>query len=171
MSTEPIAERPLVPPGFDTSLHGTLPWSWAVEKLQTSRDFWLATVRPDGRPHLAPVWSVWFEDALFFSTDPASRKGRNLALNINCAVSTDGADATVIVDGTVSTCDDFDLRRRVAELYAAKYEWVLTATETGVALSDGVSTPLYMIEPRTVLGMTDEVTSRMTRWRLASTPR
>jgi PPOX class probable F420-dependent enzyme len=136
-----------------------------VEKLTTSRDFWLATVRPDGRPHLAPVWCLWHDNALYFSTDPSSRKGRNLAHNANCSVSTDGASATVTVEGIVSICDDFSVRQSVAEQYAAKYEWVLTATETGVALEDGVSTPLYMIRPTTVLGMTDEVTSRMTRWR------
>jgi nitroimidazol reductase NimA-like FMN-containing flavoprotein (pyridoxamine 5'-phosphate oxidase superfamily) len=145
-----------------------MPWSWALEKLQTCRDFWLATVRPDGRPHLAPVWCLWLDDALYFSTAPSSRKGRNLALNANCCVSTDGAGATVIVDGTVSICEDFALRQRVAELYAAKYAWVLTATETGVALDDGITTPLYVIKPRTVLGMTDEVVSRMTRWRFTN---
>ncbi len=38
---------------------GLLPWSWAVERLQRSHDYWVATVRPDGPPHVMPVWGVW----------------------------------------------------------------------------------------------------------------
>ena len=55
---------------------GLLPWSWAVERLERSHDYWLATVWPDARPHVMPVWGVWREDALWFSSSKTSRKAR-----------------------------------------------------------------------------------------------
>jgi hypothetical protein len=38
---------------------GLLPWSWAVERLERSHDYWVATIHPDGRPNVTPVWGVW----------------------------------------------------------------------------------------------------------------
>ena len=35
-----------------------LPWAWALERLTRSHDYWVATSRPDGRPHVMPVWAV-----------------------------------------------------------------------------------------------------------------
>jgi hypothetical protein len=48
---------------------GLLPWSWAVERLTASHDYWLATTwLGKGSPHVMPVWGVWWEDALWFSS-------------------------------------------------------------------------------------------------------
>ena len=58
---------------------GLLPWSWAKERLARSHDYWLATVMPSGAPHLMPVWAVWHDDSLWFSSANGSRKARNLA--------------------------------------------------------------------------------------------
>jgi hypothetical protein len=70
---------------------GLLPWSWAVERLTRSHDYWVATVRPDGRPRVMPVWGVWMDDALWFSSSRGSRKARNLAANAHCTITTDNA--------------------------------------------------------------------------------
>ena len=29
------------------------------ERLRTEANVWLATMRPDGRPHVSPIWFVW----------------------------------------------------------------------------------------------------------------
>ena len=47
-----------------------LPWSWAEQQLVTARTYWIATTRPDGRPHCRPVWGVWLPDGFWFSTAP-----------------------------------------------------------------------------------------------------
>jgi PPOX class probable F420-dependent enzyme len=39
----------------------------------------LATVRPDGRPHAAPIWYDLDGDAVVFNTGADTVKGRNLA--------------------------------------------------------------------------------------------
>lgn len=79
-----------------------LVWEQVRDWLVTASNYWLATVRPDGRPHLAPVWGVWFDDALWWSTGPASVKGRNLASGRPVAVHTEQPGIAVIAEGTAA---------------------------------------------------------------------
>ena len=78
---------------------GLLPWEWAAERLSVSHNYMVATTRPDGRPHVMPVWGVWLDDAFYFSTGRQSRKARNLGANPHCVVSTDRAEEAVILEG------------------------------------------------------------------------
>src|SRR5262245_38158319 len=68
-----------------------LPWSRALEALedQTSRDArcFLATTRPDGRPHVAGVGALWDDGKVYVVSGPGTRKSQNLAAKPNCAVS------------------------------------------------------------------------------------
>lgn len=99
---EPVAARPYMP-GYGTLSpgegSGLLPWSWALQRLTQSHDFWLATVTPQGTPHLMPVWAVWHADALWFSSSNGSRKARNLAADSRCSLSTDNPLEPVVVHG------------------------------------------------------------------------
>jgi len=51
-----------------------------------SRNYWICTSRPDGRPHSMPVWGFWTDGALYFGTERSSRKGKNLAHNYAVSV-------------------------------------------------------------------------------------
>lgn len=56
-SKTPKASRPHMPGyGLPKSSKGLLSWKWAESKLNKSRQYWVITVRPDGRPHAMPVW-------------------------------------------------------------------------------------------------------------------
>src|ERR1700731_4562828 len=100
---EPIASRPHMP-GYGTldaeQGTGLLPWSWARERLERSHDYWVATTRPDGRPHVMPVWGVFVDGEFWFSSSRQSRKARNLAANPACAITTDNAYEPVVIEGT-----------------------------------------------------------------------
>ena len=50
--------------------HGTglLHWSWAAERLTAARNYWVASVWPDGRPHTMPVWGMWDDSTLWFTS-------------------------------------------------------------------------------------------------------
>ena len=51
----PRTERPQIPDyGISTSKTGLLPWKWALKTLTESREYWIVTVRPDGRPQWQP---------------------------------------------------------------------------------------------------------------------
>ncbi len=78
---------------------GLLPWSWAVERLRAARNFWVCTVRPDGRPHAMPVWGAWSGEALLFSSAVPSRKMVNLRLNPQVVVTTEEAENPVVIEG------------------------------------------------------------------------
>ena len=76
-----------------------LPWSWAEQRLKKARNYWIATTRPDARPHLMPVWGVWVDGALYFGTDRRSRKARNTMANPAMVAHGDIEDDAVIVEG------------------------------------------------------------------------
>ena len=71
-------------------------WEAVEEKLRKARNYWVSSTRPDGRPHAMPVWGLWLAGAFFFSTDPQSRKGRNLAVNPNVVVHLESGDDVTI---------------------------------------------------------------------------
>lgn len=64
--------------GIPSGSEGLLPWGFVEERMANARKYWVATVRPDGRPHLTPVWGLWVEGAFYFGSGPRTRKARNL---------------------------------------------------------------------------------------------
>src|SRR5207247_3164478 len=51
------------------------------DRLAKERNIWIVTVRRDGRPHMVPVWFVWFESKIYVCIEPESVKGRNILLD------------------------------------------------------------------------------------------
>ncbi len=125
---EPAASRPHMP-GYGilgpTEGGGLLPWAWAVERLRSSHDYWLATAWPDGRPHVMPVWGVWNEDAVWFSSSGQSRKTRNLTSSPRAVITTDDPLQPVIVEGDAERVTDGEavatFTDRVNEKYTTSY--------------------------------------------------
>jgi nitroimidazol reductase NimA-like FMN-containing flavoprotein (pyridoxamine 5'-phosphate oxidase superfamily) len=82
---EPVVE---LQPQFSSEDATPTAWAKAREHLEKAEVYWLATVRPSGRPHVTPVVAVWLEGALYFSTGPSERKAKNLARNAHCVITT-----------------------------------------------------------------------------------
>jgi pyridoxine/pyridoxamine 5'-phosphate oxidase len=93
------------------------------ERLTSARTYWVGTTRPDGRPHTAPVWGVWMDEAFTFATARDSRKGRNLAANPALVVHLDSGEAVVILEGLAKEVTDPSLLAQFADAYEAKYRW------------------------------------------------
>src|ERR1035438_8821519 len=51
---------------------GLLHWSWAAERLTAARNYWVTSVWPDGRPHVMPVWGMWDDSTLWFTSSAGS---------------------------------------------------------------------------------------------------
>ena len=70
--------------------------------MRSDSIFWLATVRPDGRPHLVPVWFFWDGETITIYSQPNVQKLRNIQQNphVTLALETvnEGEDV-VIVEG------------------------------------------------------------------------
>jgi len=61
---EPLPSRPHWPDALEKTPAGDAGlkhWSWALERLEKSHNYWIATSRPDGRPHLMVVWGIWWK--------------------------------------------------------------------------------------------------------------
>src|ERR1700736_4182727 len=63
-----------------------LPFSHAEKRLAASRNYWICTARPDGRPHSIPVWGFFLDDVLYFGTMRSSRKAKNLDKNPSVSI-------------------------------------------------------------------------------------
>ena len=106
---EPTAARPFMP-GYGVlpadAGSGLLSWAEAERRLDAAHDFWCATVWPDGRPHVMPVWGVRLGGRLWFSSGMRSRKARNLAWEPRCTLTTDDARNPVVVEGVAEQVTD-----------------------------------------------------------------
>ena len=88
--SEPKVGRPHWPDAISNpsdDLSALKPWTWAVERLEKSHNYWISTARPDGRPHLMVVWGIWWKDAFWFSTGPKTRKAKNIGAQPRCVVT------------------------------------------------------------------------------------
>jgi len=158
MAAAPPAER-MPWPGYEPDRPGAslLPWAWAEERLRESRRYWLATGGPDGSPHLAPVWAVWVDGALVFSTGRLTRKARNLALRPACTISTENAAEAVVVHGLADEIGPGPRLDAVGAAYAAKYGG---SPEIG-------DSPVIAVRPLLAWAVVDgDPTVLPTRWRL-----
>ena len=107
--------------GISTEAEGQLDLAWAVQRLTESRNYWICTTRADGSPHAMPVWGLWLEDAVWFSTDPQSYKGRNLAARPDVIVHLESGDELVVVQGRAEKVPPADLAAGFVPAYTAKY--------------------------------------------------
>lgn len=150
--------------GVPENPDGTLPWSWAEQRLVDSRNYWVVTVDGDGAPHAMPVWGLWRrgEDQFWFSSAADSLKAKNIASNPNVVVAADDTVEVVSVEGVVTPAED---RRDVAEEYAAKYE---ADPEAQQELADFfLQGSVFRVTPVRAFGLIerpDEFSERATRW-------
>jgi nitroimidazol reductase NimA-like FMN-containing flavoprotein (pyridoxamine 5'-phosphate oxidase superfamily) len=140
---------------FPKSEDGFLSWSPVEERLSGSRIYWLATTRPNGRPHVAPLWGVWHDNVLYFEGSPATRWARNLAANHAASVNLESGVDAVIAEGTAGFFPLTDeIRTRLIELWGAKYGQYGPQAETEA---------MFRFVPKTVRAFSESLTNG-TRW-------
>jgi pyridoxamine 5'-phosphate oxidase-like protein len=159
----PRPKRPYMP-GYGLKApeasSGLLPWSWAEQQLNVSRNFWLATRWPDDRPHVMPVWAVWHAGALWFSSSNGSRKARNLALDGRCVLTTEDAANPVIVECVAERLSQETDLREFLDIVNAKY-----GTHYGAEIVDPAANSSYRARPVWAFGLrADDFTGSPTRW-------
>jgi PPOX class probable F420-dependent enzyme len=119
----------------------------------------LATVRADGRPHVAPIWYVVDDDdgALVFNTGETTVKGRNLIREGRAALCVDDDRAPfsfVLVEGAVEIVRDLAEVRRWAARIGGRYMGADRAEEFGAR--NGVEGELVIrLRPDTVRSAAD----------------
>jgi hypothetical protein len=148
-----------------------IPWSRALEQLEAGAGTsWLATVRPDGHPHLAGVGALWADGAFYFTSGARSRKSRNLAGNPHCVIAVALTGLDLVVEGVAAKVTDEATLQHMAELYAAG-GWPASVSDG--AITAGYSAPsagpppwdLYQATPTTAFGVATAEPWGATRWR------
>ncbi|SDH83787.1 Pyridoxamine 5'-phosphate oxidase [Actinokineospora alba] len=167
--TEPSSTRNL-----DRYGSAELPWSRPRDILAEDTPgedltFFVATVRPDGRPHSAGVGAIWVEDALYFTSGPGTRKSRNLAANPACSVAVRLRGMDLVLEGEAHRVTDTDTLERVAAVYRTG-GWPATVEDD--ALTAPFSAPsagpppwyLYRLTLHTAVGVAGAEPNGATRW-------
>jgi hypothetical protein len=154
--------------------HAALPWSRAEEALAAVEGeditHFLATVRPDGRPHVAGVGALWVDGRFYFVSGAGTRKSRNLAARPDCVISVKLPGLDLVVEGSATKVTDATTLQRLAERYAAQ-GWPATVKDgafTAPYSAPSAGPPpwdLYEFTPQTAFGVAGAEPYGATRWR------
>lgn len=91
-------------------------------RLQTERNIWLATTRPNGKPHLIPIWFVWVEERFYICTSGDSVKVKNLMANPRASVALEDGNRPLIAECTVRFVEK-PFPEAVVQTFIDKFDW------------------------------------------------
>ena len=94
-------------------------------RLDDETIVWLATVRPDGRPHLTPIWFVWFDERFWICTGRDAVKTRNVIENPRVALSLQSGTAPLVAEGR-ATVHARPYPAAVVDAFASRFDWDIT---------------------------------------------
>lgn len=98
----------------------------ALERLKSEKNVWMASGRPDGRPHLVPVWFAWHTGKIYFCVAPNSVKARNLTRNPHLALALENGSTPVICEG-LAAFHTGPPPEPVRTVFHEKYDWDISS--------------------------------------------
>jgi hypothetical protein len=138
---------------------------------------WLATINPDGSPHVTGVGALWFDGAFWFETGEQTLKGKNLASDQRCTVSVATDEFDLVLEGLAEKVTDPATVATMAGQWSAQ-GWPARVDESGVALTADYSAPsagpppwtIYRIAARQAIAVATIGVGGATRWWFSSPP-
>ena len=132
---------------------------------------WLATINPDGRPHVTGIGALWLDGGFWFETGEGTRKGRNLARDPRCTLSLATHDFDLVVDGEAHKVIDPPTVAKLAALWADD-GWPARVDASGTAITAEFSAPsagkppwhVYRMTPRSATALSTVEPGGATRW-------
>jgi Pyridoxamine 5'-phosphate oxidase len=132
---------------------------------------WLATINPDGSPHVTGVGALWVDGTFWFETGEHTRKGKNLARDPRCTMSIATEEFDLIVEGDAQRVTDTTVVAAMAARWAAA-GWPAKVDESGSALTAEFSAPsagrppwfVYQLTPRNATAVLTIEPGGATRW-------
>ncbi len=132
---------------------------------------WLATINPDGGPHVTGIGALWVDETFWFETGEATRKGKNLARDPRCSLSVATQEFDLIVDGEAELVQDPPTVAAMAARWAAE-GWPARVDDTGTAITAEYSAPsagpppwsVYRLVPRGATALLTIEPGGATRW-------
>ena len=138
--------RPRFPRGYVDRPVSYLTWDWVAARLTESENYWLCSVRPDGRPHVVPRWAVFLDGKIYYDGSPETRHNRNIESNRYVSVHLENGTEAIMLEGTSEPAGkpSTELGKKLAEAYKAKYKKLGYAPEPNSWDQGG----LYVFTPR-----------------------
>ncbi len=119
----PQVTRPKFPKGYVDNPISEVSWEYVEKRLTDSINYWLCSVRPDGRPHVVPRWGVFLDGRFYYDGSPETRHALNLLENPNVTLHLESGNDVVIMDGESHPAGKptAELAQRLSQAYCAKY--------------------------------------------------
>jgi nitroimidazol reductase NimA-like FMN-containing flavoprotein (pyridoxamine 5'-phosphate oxidase superfamily) len=111
---EPRAEQLPLPKVYG-SPKKILSWEDVKKDLEDAPVYWVASVRPDGRPHVIPRDGVWLDDTWYYGGSDETVHNKNVQKNPALSLHIGDGMKAIIVEGTA---DRQALTRATAERLA-----------------------------------------------------
>jgi hypothetical protein len=92
------------------------------QRLADHDIIWLATTRPDGRPHLIAIWFVHVDGALWFATGASSVKIANLRAEPRVNVSLESGTDPLVGEGS-ATVIPLPYPQPVVDAFRRRFDW------------------------------------------------
>jgi hypothetical protein len=117
----PTATAIVFPRGYGKATQ-LLAWDDVRARLTDAQTYWLATTRPDGRPHVVPVDGIWFDDVWWYGGAPDTVHMRAVAAEPRAVMHLPDPLRAVIVQGVVRRTNPAPERAELmAEMSNEKY--------------------------------------------------
>jgi hypothetical protein len=104
-----------------------------ISRLEEEQNIWIATVRPNGKPHLVPVWFVWHAEFFHICISSQSVKYNNIVKNGAVSLSLEDGSAPVICEGDAEPVTR-PWPEGVIRAFKQKYDWQIDTDEEYDAL-------------------------------------
>jgi hypothetical protein len=103
------------------------------ESVEASDVLWLATTRPDGRPHLTPIWYRFVDGRFWMCATAQAVKVRNLDANPACSVAVEGVGHPVVAEGRarLHRREDGPFPPPVVAAFLARFDWDIDTDPDG----------------------------------------
>jgi PPOX class probable F420-dependent enzyme len=132
---------------------------------------WLATINPDGRPHLTGVGAIFADGSFWFESGDQTQKAKNLRRDPRCCLSLATKEFDLVVEGDAERVTDRPTVATMAERWAAQ-GWPARVDESGTALTAEFSAPsagpppwyVYRVVPRKATALVTVEPGGATRW-------
>jgi hypothetical protein len=130
-------------------------WDFVSDQMLYSRHYWISTVYPDHRPHVVPVWGIWFENRLHFEGSLETAWGINILKNPQIAMHLLDAEKVIIIEGIAHIIRDDEIDDDTWNVLDSKFQNKYRV-ERG--------SPYIYVKPKRILARNGEDLTTMTRW-------
>lgn len=148
---DPIAEQLALPPEYGSPKR-KLAWEVVRQDLENASTYWVASTRPDGRPHVVPRDGIWLDDSWYYGGSPQTVHNQNIGNNPNLVMHIGDGLKAIIVEGEVHhIIPDKETAEQLAEASNRKYSHYGLNATADTYLSGGV----WALKARRIMAWTN----------------